>query len=175
VLELGAGQGQDGRFFAEHGYEVMNTDLEQVALDLDKQKLPLELASKCTLRQIDLREKLPFTDASFDVVYAHLSLHYFDAETTKWLFGEIRRVLRPGGVFAFFTNSTTDPQYGTGEQIEADNFLSDGMAKRFFSVRSAGGFAAGFDVKLLDGQGETYKDAAKGVHNLIRFIGTKNR
>ncbi len=173
VLELGAGQGQDSRFFAERGYEVVSTDLERSALDLSEQKLSPGLASKITLRQVDLRENLPFNDASFDIVYAHLSLHYFDAEVTGRVFGEIRRVLRPGGVLAFFANSTSDPEYGTGEQLEPDYFRIGSMAKRYFSVRTAGEFAANFDTKLLDDQGETYKDAAKDVHNLIRFVGIK--
>ncbi|HEY4161396.1 MAG TPA: class I SAM-dependent methyltransferase [Candidatus Saccharimonadales bacterium] len=173
VLELGAGQGQDGRFFAQQGYEVTSTDLEQTALDISKQKQSVELRSKITLQQVDLGKKLPFADASFHAVYAHLSLHYFDTDTTKQIFNEIRRVLKPGGVLAFLVNSTNDPEYGIGKQLEMDYFQTDGMPKRYFSVRTAGGFTAGFTVKLLDDQGETYKDMAKGVHNLIRFIGIK--
>lgn len=173
LLELGAGQGQDGRFFAERGYEVTSTDRERVALDIGKQKTPAELSSKIVLQQVDLREKLPFADASFSVVYAHLSLHYFNTKITKQIFAEIRRVLRPGGVLAFLVNSTSDPEYKTGEELESDYFHTDGMPKRYFSVQTAGEFTAGFEVKLLDDQGETYKDMAKGVHNLIRFIGIK--
>src|SRR5689334_246732 len=71
VLDLGAGQGQDSRFFAEHGYEVTSTDLEEEALELSRAKIPKELTSKVKLQPVDLRKKLPFTDASFDVVYAH--------------------------------------------------------------------------------------------------------
>ena len=173
VLELGAGQGQDSRFFAEHGYEVVSTDLEQSALGLSREKLPSDLAKKVSLQQLDLRNELPFESGAFDVVYAHLSLHYFDAETTRRLFSEIQRVLKTGGTFAFFVNSTSDPEYGTGTQLEPDYFQIDKLAKRYFSVETARQFARYFDVVLLDNHGETYKDSAKGVHNLIRFIGTK--
>jgi len=173
VLDLGAGQGQDSRFFAEHGYEVVSTDLEETALEQSKAKLIDELKQKVTLQKTDLREELPFDDASFDVVYAHLSLHYFDYETTVRLFGEIQRILKPGGVLAFFTNSIHDPEYNTGTKLEDDYFQIDKTAKRYFSVETARAFARYFDVNLLDNHGETYKDRAKGVHNLIRFIGTK--
>jgi SAM-dependent methyltransferase len=173
VLELGAGQGQDGRFFAARGYEVVSTDLEQTALDLSKQKLPMELRSKLTLQRVDLCQTLPFEGASFDVVYAHLALHYFDAQTTERIFSEINRVLRPGGTLAFLVNSTSDPEYGTGRQIEPDYFHIEGMSKRYFTVLSAGTFTNRFVPVLLDDKGETYKDMAKDVHNLIRFIGTK--
>lgn len=120
-----------------------------------------------------MREELQFEDASFDVVYAHLSLHYFDYETTVRLIGEVQRVLKPGGVFAFFVNSVHDPEYNTGEKLEDDYFQIDKTAKRYFSVETARAFTRYFDVSLLDDLGETYKDRAIGVHNLVRFIGTR--
>lgn len=153
VLELGAGQGQDTRFFAEHGYEVVSTDLEQSALDLSKE--------------------LPFENEAFDVVYAHLSLHYFDDATTKSLLAEIRRVLRPGGMLAFLVNSASDPEASMGVEIEPSYRRVEGVIKRFFTVQMAEAYTTQFEARLLDDQGETYKDIDKGVHNLIRYIGTK--
>jgi len=173
ILELGAGQGQDTRYFAENGHQVVSTDISADALSASKAKLSSELEDKITLQSVDLREELPFGNESFDVVYAHLSLHYFDFDTTKRLIGEIQRVLKPGGVFAFFTNSTSDPEYNTGTKIEADYFQIGKATKRYFSVESARAFVKYFDIQLLDNHGETYKDIDKGVHNLIRFIGTK--
>lgn len=172
VLELGAGQAQDGCFFAEKGYIVTATDLEDSALELAKQKAS-DKGVELDLRKVDLREELPFESDSFDVIYSHLALHYFDTETTKRLFGEIQRVLKPGGVFAFFVNSVNDPEYKTGEELEPDYFQIDKTAKRYFSEASVREFAQWFDINLLDELGETYKDTAKGVHNLVRFVGTK--
>ncbi len=173
ILELGAGQGQDSRFFAEHGYKVVSTDLEDSALDLSRSKLSAKLKPEVTVRKLDLRDDFPFDKESFDVVYAHLSLHYFDIETTGKIFDSITRVLKPGGVVAVFTNSTSDPEYGTGKQIEPDFFQIDNLAKRYFSVDTMRKFAQFYEIMLLDDHGETYKDAAKGIHNLIRFIGSK--
>lgn len=173
VLDLGAGIGQDSRYFAEQGHEIVCTDLEEASLKESLADAPDDIQQRITVRQVDLREELPFENESFDVVYAHLSLHYFDHETTERLQGEVQRVLKPGGVFAFFVNSVHDPEYKTGTQIEADYFLIDKTAKRYFSVDTARSFARYFDTNLLDDKGETYKDSAKGVHNLIRFIGTR--
>jgi len=173
ILDLGAGQGQDSRFFAEHGYEVTSTDVEDSALKLSDSKLTEALRDKITLQKIDLREALPFPDESFDVVYAHLSLHYFDTETTIRLFGQISRVLKQGGILAFFVNSTSDPECGSGKMLEKDYFRVGAVGKRFFDVESAKQFAQDFRVQLLDNNGETYKDNDMGVHNLIRFIGNK--
>jgi len=174
LLELGAGQGQDTRFFAKHGYDVASTDIEDSALEINRSKLSEELRPKVSIQELDLREDFPFDSNSFDVVYAHLSLHYFDIETTYKILNQVTRVLKPGGVIAFFMNSTDDPEYGTGTQIEPDFFQIDNVTKRYFSVESTRKFISDFyEIYLLDNLGETYKDAAKGVHNLIRFIGKK--
>lgn len=172
VLELGAGQGQDSRFFAKQGYEVLSTDLENTALELSKIKA-IDKNNLIQFQKLDLRNELSFDSNSFDVVYAHLSLHYYDYETTLRLFGEIQRVLKPGGTFAFLVNSVNDPQYKNGEEIERDYFKIGDTSKRFFSIESTRDLTQYFDLFLLDDLGETYKDNAKGVYNLIRFVGKK--
>lgn len=163
VLELGAGLGQDSVYFAAQGCEVVATDIETSALE----------KRNITSLRADLKEKFPFQDGSFDAVYAHLSLHYFDLETTHAIFQEIERVLKPGGVFAFLANSTDDPEYNTGEKLERDFFLIGRVTKRYFSEASAREFARGFQADLLDNLGQTYKDREKGISHLIRFIGRK--
>jgi len=174
ILELGAGQGQDSRYFADNELSVTATDIEQSALDTLESKLTPNQRNKVTTATVDLREALPYSDSSFDVVYAHLSLHYFDLAHTKRAFSEIARVLKPGGILAFFVNSVNDPEYNTGTRLEADYFQIGDTRKRYFSVESASELTQGsFETKLLDDLGETYKDADKGVHRLIRYIGQK--
>lgn len=166
LLELGAGLGQDSMFFADQGYTVTASDLTLDRLN--------ELSNKSIkVSSVDLRNLLPFKDSSFTIVYAHLSLHYFDDVITKQIFEEIYRILEPSGILAFFTNSVNDPQHGTGIEIERNYYEIDGTAKRFFDVESAKHYATGFEPMLADNNGETYKDTDKGVHNLIRFVGIK--
>ncbi len=170
VLELGAGLGQDSCYFAEKGFTVTATDLETSAFEHAKaNKNSLQII----FQQVDLRNELPFEGETFDVVYAHLSLHYFNYETTKRLIHEIERVLKLGGVLAFLVNSINDPQYKTGKEMEADYFQIEDKPKRFFSERTARELTQYLQVNLLDELGETYKDTAKGVHNLVRFVGKK--
>lgn len=173
VLDLGAGQGQDSRYFAKKGYEVVSTDMSDSALAINQEKVTDEIKDKISVRILDLSENFPYPDESFDILYAHLSLHYFDKETTIKIFNEIERVLKKGGTLAFLVNSTSDPEYGTGLKIEDDFFEVDNTQKRYFSVQTVKNFASDFETILLDGSGETYKDRAKGVHNLIRFVGRK--
>ncbi len=173
ILDLGAGHGQDSRYFAEHGHSVVASDIETGALRENVLKLDIKLQKLLSVEKIDLRSELPFTDKSFDGVYAHLSLHYFDTTITERICADIYRILKPGGVFAFFVNSIRDPEYNSGTKIEDDFFQIDKVTKRYFSATTAAKFAHKFQAILADEQGETYKDTAKGVHNLIRYIGTK--
>lgn len=172
VLELGAGLGQDSRFFAEQGYDVTATDLKPGELEQKYATWPKETQRNVHVQKLDLQQAWPLEDHAFDAVYAHLSIHYFTMDVTKKILDEIVRVLKPGGRVAFLLNSTSDPQYGTGKQLEPDYFYIDDKPKRFFSVDTARQFERVFQISMVDNLGETYKDSAKGVHNLIRFIGT---
>lgn len=173
VLELGAGVGQDSVFFAKNGLNVTSTDKTVGHLCATVDRLDTHTKQLINVQKLDLTEPFAIEDSSFDVVYAHLSLHYFDKATTQKIFTEIHRVLKPNGILAFFTNSVNDPEYDTGAQIEKDYFSTGGDTKRYFSVDTALGFASSFEPMIADAQGETYKDMAKGVHGLIRFVGSK--
>lgn len=176
ILELGAGQGQDSRFFASQGYCVVSTDISDSALEMNRSKNNEQPSQSIQIQKVDLTQPLPFENESFDVVYAHLSLHYFDYAHTKELILEIYRVLRKDGIFATFTNTIEDDEYGKGVEIEKDYFLIDGVQKRYFSTSTLRALVQShYDIVLLDNFGETYKDAKKGVHNLIRFIGQKKK
>lgn len=171
ILCLGDGQGQDGRFFASKGYKVLSTDISDSALDINSKKIAEAGLENITTERLDLTANFPYKDATFDVVYAHLSLHYFTENITKQIFNEIRRVLKRGGVLAVFVNSVNDPEFNTGKRLEQEFFEIEGMTKRFFSVHSLDSFAKDFQIILLDDKGRTYKDEAKGVHNLVRLVG----
>lgn len=170
VIDLGCGQGQDSRFFAEQGYDVVGTDFSDQGIENAKKK---SVDSNIDFRVLDISEALPFPDSSFDAVYSHLAIHYFDKAKTKSIFTELARILKKGGTLALFVNSVHDPEYGTGTKIEEDYFSNGNMKKRYFSTESLLGFIDGFQTLVLNEEGETYKDRAKGVSNLVQFIGRK--
>lgn len=174
ILELGAGHGQDSRFFASKGFTVVSTDFSKAALQYNKNKLPDPLKKNLAVQTLDLINPFPFDDQSFDAVYAHLSIHYFDNQTTDQVFSELHRVLKPAGIVALLVNSTKDLEYGMGQELEDDLFeLEPGDTKRFFSVKTMKDRTKQFKTIVLDEQGTTYKDTAKGVFNLIRYVGQK--
>ncbi len=162
LLELGAGLSQDSAWFASKGYKVTATDLT---------KLPTIPAVEAL--QLDMSLPLPFEPETFDIVYAHLSLHYFPLKRTEQLFNEIYDILKPGGTLAFLVNSIHDPELSEGTEIEPNYRAIKGIQKRFFDIPSTKDFTHKFEATVLDDQGTSHKDHAKGVANLVRFVGNK--
>lgn len=175
LLELGAGHGQDSRYFAFEGYNVTSTDFSESAINYNLKKTEDVLSKNVNIQNVDISKPLPYPSESYDVVYCHLSIHYFNEKTTTKVFAEIYRVLKPEGVLAVLVNSIKDPEYGTGIKLDTDFYeLSPGDIKHFFSTESLKEMAKKFGIIALDDSGTTYKDSAKGVFNLIRFIGQKS-
>ena len=173
ILEIGAGVGNDSIYFARNNFNVVSSDLVTDSLEKSISHLAEDTFRNISVQKIDLRDRLPFEDGSFDVVYSHLSLHYFDHATTLCIVSEIERLLKPQGIFAFLANSTDDPEYGSGEKIEEDFFKIGDVSKRYFNIEFTKALTHNFEAKLIDNCGQTYKDNAKNVHHLIRFIGQK--
>lgn len=104
ILEIGSGHGQDGLFFASHDFSVISTDLEISSLEESIANTEQEIKKRISAQKPDLRNPFKF-DEKFDVIYAHLSLHYFDKKTTERIFEDIYNSLKPNGILAFITNS----------------------------------------------------------------------
>lgn len=134
VLELGCDTGRDTGWLLGHGLSVVATDISWDALQEARRS-----AAGALLLQHDLRTPLPFISASFNVVVASLSLHYFDADTTTRAISEVRRVLGPGGLLFCRVNSANDFLHGAGvgEEIEPGYFRQSARyaeCKRFFGA-----------------------------------------
>jgi len=97
ILDLGCGTG-----FCAHALRRRYRKAEVIGLDIAPAMLrearrgdgwwrrPRWLAGDA--------ERLPFADAGFDLVISNLALQWCDPD---WVFQEVARVLRPGGVFMF--------------------------------------------------------------------------
>ncbi|MET9866379.1 class I SAM-dependent methyltransferase [Streptomyces sp. NPDC006386] len=135
VLELGAGHGRDALFFAREGFSVHATDFSPVAIEqLRAAAREQGIARRVTGGVQDVREPLRLPDASFDAVFAHMLLCMaLSTEETHRLVGEVRRVLRPGGVFVYTVRHTGDAHFGAGTGHGDDIWEHGGFAVHFFS------------------------------------------
>lgn len=101
VLDVGSGVGGPARFLAEtHGCSVVGVDLAVEYCRLaEALTARCGLKDKATFRPADALD-LPFADESFDAVWTqHAAMNIADRPR---LYGEMRRVLRPGGIVALY-------------------------------------------------------------------------
>ncbi|MFH8800416.1 class I SAM-dependent methyltransferase [Streptomyces sp. NPDC017936] len=138
VLELGAGHGRDALFFAREGFTVRATDFSATGLArLRRAAGEQGVTERVTTLVHDVRDPLPLPDDSVDAVFAHMLLCMaLSTPRIHALVGEIRRVLRPGGVFVHTVRHTGDAHYGTG--------LAHGD-----DIHEHGGFAVHFSPRAL--------------------------
>ena len=153
LLELGAGQGRDTLFFAQHGLHATALDYSRAGLaTLSKKAESLGLSRWIQPLCHDVRAPLPFADEAFDACYSHM-LFCMALETGELerLCSEVRRVLRTGGLHIYTVRTTDDPQYGVGAQCGADMYeVPGGFVVRFFSEAAVGLLARGYELLALD-------------------------
>ena len=106
VLDFGAGIGTSVPFFRAHLPQARLTciDVSQRSLAIGTERFP----GAATFVHFD-GASIPFPEASFDVAFAACVFHHIDHALHAGLFGEIRRVLRPGGVLFVFEHNPLNP------------------------------------------------------------------
>jgi len=94
VISIGCGSGLDARWLADNGAKsVVGIDISKGLLDIAKANNP-----DLEFHEMDM-EQLDFPDASFDLAYSSLAIHYIDDWTQP--LKEACRILRPGGLYVF--------------------------------------------------------------------------
>ena len=94
VLDLGCGPGHVGKYLRERGIPVRGLDISHEMV-----RLARELNPAIEFRQGDMRE-VPFPDQFFAGVAAFYSIIHLEPAELEPVFGELRRVLTPGGLLA---------------------------------------------------------------------------
>lgn len=126
LLDLGCGDGKDSIYFAKKGFAVTAVDFSKSALEKlkDKAKIAGNLPIKTIQKDI---LNLNFKPNTFDVIYANLSLHYWNEKTSEKIFKKLHRILKPKGLLLFKCKSAEDIL--NGEEVERTkkriNFTKD--------------------------------------------------
>jgi SAM-dependent methyltransferase len=97
VLDAGCGAGRTCEWLVEQGAEVVGIDASPEMLGRARERVPA-----ASFALADLANPLAFEDGSFDIAVAGLVMHYL----RDWVptLRELRRVLRPDGVFVLSTH-----------------------------------------------------------------------
>lgn len=152
VLELGSGHGRDALFLAGQGFSVHATDFCETALDqLRHEAQRAGLDDRVTAALHDVRDPLPPADASVNAVFANLLLNMaFSPSELLSLVAEVRRVLRPGGLFVYAVTSSDDPCAQYARQLDNGLSVHDGFAGRFFDEELVAELAANWQLDELE-------------------------
>ncbi len=135
ILELGCGTGNDAGRLAREGYCVTAIDLSAEAIE----RASARFGPGVTFLVADIAMPLPFPDSSFDAVMSNVALHMFPDRLTRQVFAEIRRLVRPGGLFLFHVNAVEDRPLRArwrpvARELEQDFVLEEtGQTMHFFS------------------------------------------
>jgi len=120
---------------AQRGFAVVGLDYSWTALA----QASMKTAPPAAFVLADMAASLPFRHASFDAVMSNVAVHMFSDAVTRTIFGNVKRLLRPRGLFLFHVNALEDRPLRAQRkppmrELEPNYILeSDGRTMHFFS------------------------------------------
>ena len=165
-LDLGCGIGQYSKQLINYGYDVISADISDIALNKVKDFNP-------NVVKLDMRDRLPFQDNEFDLVFANLSIHYFSDEDTKKLIIEIKRILKDDGLFIGSVNEIEGLKVIEKQIKEIEYHFYEYKDKliRLFDINDVKKYLVDFNIIKIDKR-ETIRFEHK--KNYIVFIVKNN-
>ena len=124
ALDLGCGVGRHSLALARLGYVTTAFDASLAGLDYARQAANEE--GLAIVFERGNMTALPFPDASFDYVLALNVIYHGDAVVVRQTLQEIRRVLKPGGVYQGTMLSKRNARYGEGQEVAPGTFVKPG-------------------------------------------------
>ncbi len=129
ILDIGCGEGDDLEKISINGMSVFGCGID-ISLDsLISTSRKLEKANNFYLLRTDVRS-LPFKKDSFDIVICSEVIEHVETEEAEELAKDVRRILKPQGIFIVTTPSRYNYSALIGEMIPPGtfkNFLRKGI------------------------------------------------
>lgn len=121
VLDVGCGDGSMTRLLAKEASEVIGIDCNPK--QLEKARGSRRVDNEKYLEAVG--EKLPFTDAEFDIVLMFNSLHHIPEASMSEAIREAARVLRTDGIFACFEPIARGPNFEAKKPVDDETTVRD--------------------------------------------------
>jgi SAM-dependent methyltransferase len=100
-LEMGCGTGPNLKWLAQKGIRVSGVDISPTALKTCRSLLESSGLGSCVGKLVEGSiDKVPFPDASVDGIVESCVFQHLPKEVRLKTFAEVKRLLKPGGLFA---------------------------------------------------------------------------
>jgi ubiquinone/menaquinone biosynthesis C-methylase UbiE len=143
VLEIGCGTGSFSILIKR-----LHPDVEVVGLDPDPRALArARRKSEGTTVSIQFdqgfSDSLPYDDGTFDYVFSSMMFHHLNIDQKKNTLGEVRRVLKPGALFAMLDFKKPDSTFGKllGGLLHS-TILKDNAESQILALMSEAGLSS---------------------------------
>lgn len=145
VLDVGANTCGEAEILVTRGYDIVATDINEVALALSRRRANSFRAIVPQYYACDVHS-LPFAPSTFGSIVAFEVLHHFEQMAPA--LGELFRVLRPGGHLFALEPYAWNPY----RRIAELRFYAKGSIERSFTKRGLERLLlqAGFDIVVQD-------------------------
>lgn len=109
VLDLGCGNGRNALYAASLGYHVTAVDFAENGLNLFRNALKSsEYADRVELQNADLTKTWPYANDSFGLALDIVTTVSIPPKSMPFFISQLRRVVRPNGLFAAYVLSDHD-------------------------------------------------------------------
>jgi len=151
VLDVGSGPGRDGLMLKKAGLDVVCLDASESMIRLSREKGLNSVIGDFMF--------LPFENESFDAVWSYTSLLHIKKSEIKKSLDEIKRVLKPKGIFGLGLIEGDTELYRESSGINRPRWFS------FYRKEEIEKLLLEFDFKVL--YSEEFKPNTKNYLNFI--------
>ena len=153
VLDLGAGAGRHTILLAEKGFLVTALDVSETALQVLNHRIQERGLSNVSIVK-HLIQDLPFLDEYFDAVVSTNVIHHGRSKEIRGTLGEVRRVLKRGGLALIVVLSKNDFRLGKGRLLEPCTYVftegeEKGITHHFFNEKELRSYLNSFETVSL--------------------------
>lgn len=163
VLAVADGEGRNSVFLAQHGHQVVATDISERALDKARQ-LAQRRGVQIDFRMADLTT-WDWPDEKFDAVVA-IFIQFGGGDARRLIFDGFAKALKPGGLLLLEGYRPEQVEYGTGGPPNAENLYTEAMLREAFASWEIEHLSA-YDAEIGEGTGHA------GMSALIDLVARK--
>ncbi|MFH1590402.1 MAG: class I SAM-dependent methyltransferase [archaeon] len=162
ILFGGCGDGRNMLPFATEGFECWGVDASQSGLERARTRLGMH-ESRLIHAHLD---DTGISDESIDGIVCDFVMEHLEKPVP--VIKEYHRMLKPGGLAMLEFKTHNDPQYGTGERINDDEWIQDEIYVRYHTLAQIKQLLRGFRILRVDNRQYTDPPHGPGYHRKER-------